>query len=164
MGSQRVRHDWATELNWTEITYEWVNLSDKLSHVWLFAIPWTGACQAPLSVEFSRQEYWSGWPFPSPRNLSHPGIKPGSLAPQADSLQSWAIHIGTSNNYFWRQKYYAKIDNENWKQPCKHIPYWYSLLQMSAQFNPSFLSTSCTDNMRLGQYLPKSIPGTQSMW
>ena len=38
----------------------------SLSHVWLFAIPWTIACQAPLSMEFSRQKYWSGWPFPSP--------------------------------------------------------------------------------------------------
>ena len=37
-----------------------------LSHVWLFAAPWTVACQAPLSMEFSRQEYWSRFPFPSP--------------------------------------------------------------------------------------------------
>ena len=37
-----------------------------LSSVWLFATPWTGACQAPLPMEFSRQEYWSGAPFPSP--------------------------------------------------------------------------------------------------
>ena len=43
---------------------------------------WTVACQAPLSVRFSRQEYWSGLPFPSPGNL--PGIKPGSPALQAD--------------------------------------------------------------------------------
>ena len=80
----------------------------------------------------------------------------------------WAIHIGTSNNNFWRHKYYAKINNKNWKQQCKHIPdyltYWYSLLKMSAQFNYSFLSTSCTYNTRLGKYLPKSIPGAQSMW
>ena len=41
--------------------------------------PWTVACQAPLSVEFSRQEYWSGLPFPSPRGLSNPGIKPTSF-------------------------------------------------------------------------------------
>ena len=37
------------------------------SHVWVFATPWTVAHQAPLSMEFSRQEYWSGWPFPTPR-------------------------------------------------------------------------------------------------
>ena len=40
---------------------------------------WTAANQAPLSTEFSRQEYWSGLPFPSPGDLPNPGIKPGSL-------------------------------------------------------------------------------------
>ena len=50
------------------------------------ATPWTAACQAPLSTGFSRQEYWSGLPFPSPGNLPNPGIKPGSPALQADSL------------------------------------------------------------------------------
>ena len=44
------------------------------------------ACQSPLSMEFSRQEDWSGLPFPSLGNLSNPGIKPGSPALQADSL------------------------------------------------------------------------------
>ena len=46
----------------------------------------TVASQAPLSMGFSRQEYWSGLPFPSPRDLSHPGIEPWSLALQVDSL------------------------------------------------------------------------------
>ena len=50
------------------------------------AIPWTAACQAPLSMGFSRQEYWSGLPFPSPGDLSDPEIEPGSPALQADSL------------------------------------------------------------------------------
>ena len=50
--------------------------------------PWTVAHQAPLSMEFSRQEYWSGLPIPSPRDLPHPGIKPGSPALLADSLPS----------------------------------------------------------------------------
>ena len=48
--------------------------------------PWAIARQAPLSVGFSRQEYWSGLPFPSPGDLPDPGIQPGSLALQADSL------------------------------------------------------------------------------
>ena len=43
------------------------------------ATAWTVACQAPLSMDFSRQEYWSGLPFPSPGNLSEPGIEPASL-------------------------------------------------------------------------------------
>ena len=46
------------------------------------------ACQDPLSVEFSRQEYWSGLPFPSPGDLPDPGIEPRSPAVQADSLSS----------------------------------------------------------------------------
>ena len=49
-------------------------------------IPWTLAYQAPLSMGFSRQEYWSGLPFPSPGDLPDPGIKPRSPALQADDL------------------------------------------------------------------------------
>jgi len=50
--------------------------------------PWTAAYQAPLSMGFSRQEYWSGLPFPSPGDLSDPRIEPGSPALQADALLS----------------------------------------------------------------------------
>jgi len=60
----------------------------SLSPVWLFATPWTVAHQAPPSMEFSRQEYWSGLPFPSPGDLPHPGIKPGSPTLWADALPS----------------------------------------------------------------------------
>ena len=52
----------------------------------LFATPWTIAHQAPLSMGFSRQEYCSGLPFPSPGNLPDPGIEPGSPALQVDYL------------------------------------------------------------------------------
>ena len=48
----------------------------SLSHVQLFATPWTVAYQAPLSTGFSRKEYWSGLPFPSPGGLPDPGIEP----------------------------------------------------------------------------------------
>ena len=51
-----------------------------LSHVQLCATPWTVARQAPLPMEFSRQEYWSGLPFPLPGDLPDPGIEPESLA------------------------------------------------------------------------------------
>ena len=50
--------------------------------------PWTVACQALLSMEFSRQEYWIGLPCLPPGDLPDPGIKPGSLTLQADSLLS----------------------------------------------------------------------------
>ena len=53
-----------------------------ISHIWLF-IPWTVAHQAPLSMELSRQEYWSGLPFPSPGDFSDPGIEVMSLASPA---------------------------------------------------------------------------------
>ena len=52
----------------------------SLSRVQLFVTPWTAAHQAPPSMGFSRQEYWSGLPFPSPGDLPNPGIKPESPA------------------------------------------------------------------------------------
>ena len=64
---------------------EWVK---SLSRVWLFANPWTVAYQVPPSMGFSRQEYWSGLPFPSPGDLPDPGIEPGSPTFQAEALTS----------------------------------------------------------------------------
>ena len=60
----------------------------SLSRVRLFATPCTIAYHAPQSMEFSRQEYWSGLPFPSPEDLPNPGVEPGSPALQADALPS----------------------------------------------------------------------------
>ena len=60
----------------------------SLSHVQLFATPWTDPTQAPPSMEFPRQKYWSGLPFPSPGDLPDPGIEPMSPALQADTLPS----------------------------------------------------------------------------
>ena len=60
----------------------------SLRRVWLFVTLWTVAHQAPPSMGFSRQEYWSGLPFPSPGDLPDPGIKPRSPAMQADALTS----------------------------------------------------------------------------
>ena len=69
--------------------------SVTLSHVRLFTTPWTAAYQAPLSMEFSRQEYWSGLPLPHAGDLPNPGIKPSSPASQADSLL--LSHWGSPN-------------------------------------------------------------------
>ena len=55
------------------------------SHVQLFVTPWTVACQAPLSMGFSRQEYWSGLPCPPPGDLPDPGIEPSSLMSPASA-------------------------------------------------------------------------------
>ena len=67
----------------------WKKLKWKfLICVWLFATPWTVVCQAPLSMEFSRREYWSGLPLPSPGDLSDSRIKSRPPALQTDSLLS----------------------------------------------------------------------------
>ena len=50
-----------------------------LGRAQVLATPWTVACQAPPSREFSRQEYWSGLPFPTPGDFPHPGIEPAAL-------------------------------------------------------------------------------------
>ena len=66
---------------------KWVK---SLRHVWLFATLWTVAYQAPLSMGFSRQEYWSGLPFPSPGDLPDSGMEPRSPALQTDAFPSKA--------------------------------------------------------------------------
>ena len=58
------------------------------SRVQLFVTPWTVSYQAPPSMGFSRQKYWSGLPFPSPGDLADSGIEPRSPALQADALTS----------------------------------------------------------------------------
>ena len=72
-----------------------VQQSDKVIHISsvqllscarLFVTPWTAVHQAPLSMRFSRQGYWSGLPFSSSGDLPNPGIEPGSPVLQADSL------------------------------------------------------------------------------
>ena len=60
----------------------------SLSHVQLFATPWTVGYQPPLSMGFSRQKHWSGLPFPSPGDLPDPGIEPTCPALQADASPS----------------------------------------------------------------------------
>ena len=63
-------------------------VAQSLSRVRLFATPWTVGYQAPPSLGFSRQEYWSGLPFPSPGELPDPGIEPRSPTLEADVLTS----------------------------------------------------------------------------
>ena len=60
----------------------------SLSHIQFFATPWTVAYKAPPTRLFSRQEYWSGLPFPSPGDLPNPGVESRSLALQAEALPS----------------------------------------------------------------------------
>ena len=69
-----------------QIFCQFFNCAQSLSHIQLFAAPWTAAHQALLSMGFSRQEYWSGLPFSPPGDLPDSGIEPTSPAWQADSL------------------------------------------------------------------------------
>ena len=64
----------------------WCICAQLPTQVRLFVTPWNVACLTPLSMGFSRQEYWRGLPFPSPGDPSDPGIKPESPALQLDSL------------------------------------------------------------------------------
>ena len=78
-----VGEDWTQHLRVRVIALSlavWVQMP---TCVWLFVTPWTTSRQALLSMGFSRQEYWSGLPFPSPGDLPNPGIKPTSLMPPA---------------------------------------------------------------------------------
>ena len=98
VGSMDCRSQWYWRVSGIEILEISKRLEDgmfeieidvkSLSRVQLFATTWTVAYKAPLSIEFSRHEYWSGWPFPSPGDLPDPGIEPRSPALQADALLS----------------------------------------------------------------------------
>ena len=86
------------------------HMLSHFSRVWLFAAPWTVARQAPLSMVFSRQEYWSGLPCPPPGDLPYSGVKPKSPASPAlhvDSLllSHWAspllLHLQSMDFLTW---------------------------------------------------------------
>ena len=86
----------------------YVCMLSRFSHVQLFATLWTVAHQAPLSKGFSRQEYWSGLPCPSPRDLPNPGIEPESFKSPAlggffTTRVTWEAHIiyTSTHKYMW---------------------------------------------------------------
>ena len=102
---------------------KWVQFSSvqSLSCVQLFVTPWTVACQAPLSMEFSRQEYWHGLPFPSPGGIRAqiPGyeirlMRPigGSISPDRIRTSPYAIIHWSVDSDDWNNKYYAGISDE----------------------------------------------------
>ena len=72
------------------------------SHVQLFVTLWIVACQAPLSMGFSRQEYWSGLPCPLPGDLPYPGIEPASLMSPA---LAGGLFTTSATWETWTQKY-----------------------------------------------------------
>ena len=105
--SRKKEHIWVSsnEVDEPRTYYtEWKWKKEKkvksLSHVRLFVTSQTAAYQAPQSMGFSRQEYWSGLPFPSPGDLPDPGIEPRSPALQADALTSEPPGKPLIHNFF----------------------------------------------------------------
>ena len=98
-----LRDEWRNKMWYIHTGYSEMKL---LSCVLLFATPWTVTYKAPPSMGFSRQEYWSGLPFPSPGDLPNPGIEPRSPALQADALTSEPPGRSTGYN---SPKYYSGI-------------------------------------------------------
>ena len=82
-----------------------------LSRVRILATPWTVAYQAPPSMGFSRQEYWSGLPFRSPGDLPNPGIEPRSPALQADTLTSEPPGKWNANQNYNEKRFYTREDD-----------------------------------------------------
>ena len=81
----------------------WIKVCYSLSPVRLFATPWTAACQASLSMGFSRQEYWRGLPCPPPGNLPHPGMEPRS--PASPALQVDPLLLSHQGSLFKRTSF-----------------------------------------------------------
>ena len=79
LGIEPASHFLHRQIDSLPLRYQWSMSPKLLCCVRLFVIPWTLACQAPLSMRFFRQEYWSGLPCPPPEDLPDPGIQPSSL-------------------------------------------------------------------------------------
>ena len=122
----------------------------------LFATPWTVAYQASLSMGFSRQEYWSGWPFPSPGDLPNPGIEPGSPSLQADALPSEPPGmLKTGNSFsqlgffscqqiaFQRQQFSSHVHVCVFLDPATNVCYHLDPLCLQIQWGTE-LSFSCS--------------------
>ena len=121
---------------------KWKEEVTSLSRARLFATPWTVAYKAPLSTEFSRQEYWSGLPFSSPGYLPDPGIEPRSPALQADALPSepsFLFPLFRFHSSFWIENYTLSSVLENSQLLSLYIlSFWYS--------SRSYIASSCSLN------------------
>ena len=105
----------ARTLEWVAISFsnawKWKVKVKSLSRVWLLATPWTAAHQAPLSIRFSRQEYWSGLPFPSPMHESEKWkVKVKSLSRVWLLATPWTVaHQAPPSVGFSRQEYWSWV-------------------------------------------------------
>ena len=122
----------ARTLEWVAISFsnawKWKVKVKSLSHVWLFTTPWTAAFQAPLSMGFSRQQYWSGLPLPAPGDLPNPGIEPRSPALQTDALPSEPSRkpsysrLFSSNSAPRTERQTAQIDHSTFPKCKANVP------------------------------------------
>ena len=111
----------------------------SLSHIWLFVTPWTVAHQAPLSMGFSRQEYWSGLPCPPPGDHRNPEIEPRSPALQVDSLPSEPPGKPKNSLSLLRGIFLTQMSNQGL------LHYRWILYELSYQGSP-FCSYSCYES------------------
>ena len=102
-----------TKLVWDQAAWKVRVESYSLNHVWFFLTPWTVDWLAPLSMEFSRQEYWSKLPFPSPGDLPYPGIKPRSPALQGNSLPTVVLKK-SGHLHDWNRTIPMKLGTVSW--------------------------------------------------
>ena len=104
-----------------ELRADWKWKCSLFSPNWLFTTLWTVAHKTPLPKEFSKWAYWSGLPFPSPGDLSNPGIKPRSPALQADFSPSEPPGIGNPNQKSWHLAWVTQNTHNNESMhPSKH--------------------------------------------
>ena len=113
-----------TYKNWSKIFNTQIKLNFcawSLSHVWLFSTLWLQHSKSPLSMGFSRQEYWNGLPLPSPGDLPNPGIEPGSLAlpcePAGKPQEYWWHFL----NYFQKLQGWGFWDSSVVKNPPANV-------------------------------------------
>ena len=140
-------------------------LSSHFSHVWLFAMLWTVSCQTPLSMGFSRQEYWSELQRPPPGDLPDPGSKPISMSPALASgffttSATWEAPVNAIAEYkrtrprgcwlwnlpFTSVEMYNIFNNEEWgwntiKQSCLYFFSLFLRMMSISRHNTSFQGT-----------------------
>jgi len=136
----------------TDLSFPWLMMwlhacvLSCFSRVWLFATPWTVAHQAPLSMRFSRQEYWSGLPFPPPENLPDPGIKPTS--PAAPALQADSLPLSHQGSPLMWLHPGKPILSWNCQKPKMHLIH---LTYGTPALNPAW-AVACQAPLSMGFY------------
>ena len=112
-----------------------------LSFIQLFATPWTVAHQAPLSLGFSRQEYWNGLPFPPPGNLPNPGIESTSLTYPALAGTFFFYHCTTwETHYLYNSLILFSFVKYSMMSFLKHLLTWLSNSVYECTLNLVFIS------------------------